>query len=68
MRTKHEKNGLPAGKWESLFKKVGIEKEKLETTKSEAARRTIIGNFLSQNVGREVPIEINGRTGKATLP
>ncbi len=67
MRTKHRQRGLPAAKWEILFKKAGIEREKLEATKSERARTTIIGNFLSQNVGREVPIEINGQIGKATL-
>ena len=56
-----------ASKWESLFKKAGIETERLDAAKSEKARTTILGNFLAQNVGREVPIEHKGITGKATL-
>ena len=67
MHTKRKQKAIPAGKWEILFKKASIEKEKLEVAMSERGRSTIIGNFLSQNVGREVPIEINSRTGKATL-
>ncbi len=67
MQNKHKQEGLPAGKWEPLFKKAGVEKERLEAAKSEKARTTILGNFLAQNVGREVPVEVNGQTGKATL-
>lgn len=67
MATVSGPNGLPASKWESLFKKVGIEGERLEAAKSERAKTTIIGNFLAQNVDRQVPIEVNGRAGKVTL-
>ena len=59
--------GVPAGNWEALFKKAGVETDRLDAAKSEKARTTILGNFLAQNVGREVPIEVKGRTGKATL-
>jgi hypothetical protein len=65
MKSKH--SGAPASKWESLFKGAGIETERLDAAKSEKARTTILGNFLAQNVGREVPIEVKGRTGMATL-
>jgi hypothetical protein len=64
---KNKQIGSPASKWEALFKKVGVETDRLDAARSEKARMTILGNFLAQNVGREVPIEVKGRTGKATL-
>lgn len=67
MPSKTGPQGLPAREWESLFTKAGIEKDRLEAAKSAKARATILGNFLAQHVGREVPIEINGKSGTATL-
>jgi hypothetical protein len=67
MGTRHNQAGLPVSEWEPLFKKAGIAREKLEAAKSTRAKTTTLGNFLSQNVGREVPIEVNGQTGKAKL-
>jgi hypothetical protein len=67
MRAKNHKGGLPARDWEPLFRKVGVERDRLDVAKSERGKTTILGNFLAQNVDREVPIAVNGRTGKATL-
>jgi hypothetical protein len=44
-----------------------VEVERLDAAKSAQARATIIGNFLARMVGREVSIEVDGRTGQATL-
>jgi hypothetical protein len=59
--------GWPAGDWERLFQSAGISVDRLEETKSLKSRNTILGNFLAQHVGREVPIEVKGRSGRATL-
>ena len=59
--------GLPAGEWLNIFRSAKVESERLDAAKSAQGRATIIGNFLARMVGREVPIEVVGRTGKATL-
>lgn len=59
--------GLPAGKWEEIFRGARVEAERLDSTKSDRGRATIIGNFLGRLLGREVSIEVKGRTGTATL-
>jgi hypothetical protein len=59
--------GLPAGEWLSVFRSAKVETERLEAAKSTQGRATIIGNFLARMVGREVPIEVDGRSGKAAL-
>ena len=59
--------GLPASEMENVFRRAGILIESLNAAKSTQAKSTRLGTFLSQNVGRSVPVEINGRTGTATL-
>jgi hypothetical protein len=64
---KKVQEGKPAAEWDKYFRQAGILTDKLESTKSARAKNTVLGNFLAQNVGREVPIEVKGRTGKARL-
>ena len=59
--------GLPAGEWLNIFRGAKVEAERLDAAKSAQGRATIIGNFLARMVDREVRIEVDGRTGKATL-
>jgi hypothetical protein len=59
--------GLPAGEWLNIFRGAKVEAERLDAAKSAQGRATILGNFLARMVDREVPIEVDGRTGKATL-
>lgn len=59
--------GLPAGEWLNIFRSAKVEVERLDAAKSAQGRSTIIGNFLARMVNRTVPIEVDGRTGKATL-
>jgi hypothetical protein len=66
--SKHEAEfGLSPSKWEDMFRRAKVQVEALDAARSERARATLLGNFLSQNLGREVPIEVKGRTGKARL-
>jgi hypothetical protein len=59
--------GLPPGKWEDHFRKAGVRVEDLNGARSGQARATILGNFLSQHQGREVPIQVGDSTGRACL-
>jgi len=66
--SKHEAEfGLSPSKWEDMFRRAKVQVEALDAARSERARATLLGSFLSQNIGREVPIEVKGRTGKARL-
>jgi hypothetical protein len=66
--SKYDKTfGLPPSKWEDIFRRAKVQVEALDAARSERARATLLGNFLSQNIDREVPIEIKDRTGKARL-
>jgi hypothetical protein len=58
---------LMAKDWEMYFRKAAVRVEELDVAKGNRARAIRIGNFLSPNVGREVPIEAKGRTGRAVL-
>jgi hypothetical protein len=60
-------HGLAAKEWLEIFRRTGVEQERLEHAKSDRGRATIIGNFLGRQINREVGIEVNGRAGKATL-
>jgi hypothetical protein len=62
-----EVRGLSATDWEPLFRKAGVEVEKLDSKKSKHAKATIIGNWLARNADREVAVTIGKRTGKARL-
>jgi hypothetical protein len=64
---KKVQKGKPAAEWGRYFRQAGVLADKLENTKSARAKNTVLGNFLAQNVGREVPIEVRGRTGTARL-
>ena len=59
--------GLSAKGFEDIFQKAGVLADGLDGAKSAAAKATRIGKFLAPNVGREVPISVNGRSGKAKL-
>jgi hypothetical protein len=63
----HEPPGLPPGHWEGHFRTAGVLVEELDGVRSAQARATILGNFLSQNQGREVPIKAGDRSGRARL-
>jgi hypothetical protein len=66
-RREKPKYGLPASEWVALFRKAGVQLDALESAKSHHARATLLGNFLAMNLGREVPIEVDGRMGTACL-
>lgn len=59
--------GKTAKDWELYFRMANVRAEDLEACKSSKAKTIKIGRFLSPNVGRAVPIEVKGRTGKAVL-
>jgi hypothetical protein len=59
--------GLPASEWLNIFRAAKVEVERLDAAKGEQGRATVIGNFLARMVNREVRIQVDGRTGKATL-
>ena len=63
----HEAPGLPPGQWEGHFRTAGVLVEELDGVRSAQARATILGNFLSQYQGREVPIKAGNRSGRARL-
>ncbi len=65
--SKQTKHKLPAKDWLPFFEAAGILSEELEACKSERSRAIKLGQFLSTKVGREVPIQVGDRTGKATL-
>ncbi len=61
------RRGLLSGEWEPLFRKAGIQGPALEAARSSQAKATLIGNFLSTNLGREVPVQVQTCTGRARL-
>ena len=64
---KKDAPGLSATEWEPLFRRAGIQGPALDAARSSQAKATILGNFLSVNVDREVPIESCGVPGRAKL-
>lgn len=48
--------GLPASGWMSVFRQASVLQDRLETTSSDRARATLIGNFLGPLVGRRISI------------
>lgn len=60
-------NGKPPKEWVPFFDKANIRADDLAACKSNKAKSIKIGLFLSPKVGRAVPIEVKGRTGKAVL-
>ena len=67
MTTDTNKQPLPPAEWEEYFRKADLLCERLNSAKSERGKSTILGNFLGKLVGRQVPIEVGGRSGKAAL-
>jgi hypothetical protein len=63
----NEPPGLPPGQWEDHFRTARVLVEELDGVRSAQARATILGNFLSQYQGREVPIKAGNRSGRARL-
>ena len=59
--------GLQAGEMKQIFENAKVLTDQLEGAKSERAKATLIGNFLSQHAGREIPIQHRRRTGLARL-
>ncbi len=53
--------------WEQVFQRAGVLVEELGASMSSRARATRIGRFFGPLVGREVPIQVRGRTGTAVL-
>jgi hypothetical protein len=51
----------------NFFRGAKVEAERLDAAKSSQGRATIMGNFLARMVDREVPIEVDGQAGRATL-
>jgi hypothetical protein len=53
--------------WEPYFRKAKVRVKDLDDCMSNKAKTIKIGHFLSPNVNREVPVEVQGRAGKAVL-
>lgn len=58
---------LPAADWLPFFIKAGVLAKALNDTGSARGKTIKIGQFLTPNVNRTVPIQIKGRGGRATL-
>jgi hypothetical protein len=58
---------LAPHQWEKYFRAAHVRVEELEACKSSRAKAIKIGQLLAPNVGREIPIEVDGRAGKAVL-
>jgi len=67
MKGKREKAERPAAGWKDYFVKAGVATDNLTSAKSERGTSTVIGKFLAPLVGREVPVEVEGRRGMARL-
>jgi len=59
--------GLPAAKWIPVFDVAGVVPPSFVDAKTPHAKTIKVGQWLSSKVGRELPISVNGRTGKAVL-
>lgn len=65
--SKPKKQKLPASEWLPYFEEAKVLAEELEKCKSERARAIKLGQFLGPMLGREVPVQVGDRTGKAVL-
>lgn len=66
-RQRIEKRGLAARDWIELFDKAGIEQERLQGSRSEQSKATIVGHFLSAHVGQSVTLQRGAEMIIATL-
>lgn len=60
-------NKRTAMEWERFFISANVRVEALGACKSTRSKAIKIGQFFAMSLGREVPIEVSGRTGKAVL-
>lgn len=67
MMKKKKKVGLVASEWERLFRKARVADERLGAARTPKAKVTIIGGFLTKLVGREVQVDVGGKSGTAKL-
>jgi hypothetical protein len=65
--SKSDRESLMPTDWETYFRDADVRVEELDACKSKRGRAIKIGQFLSPLVGREVLIEVKGRTGRAVL-
>ena len=65
--TEQKQQKQPAADWLPHFERAGILQDELLACKSERSKAIKLGQFLSPKVGREVPVQVGGRTGKAVL-
>ena len=61
------KIGLPASDFEPIFRKARVLVEELDGAKGASDKASKIGRYLAAQVGREVTLSVNGRTGTARL-
>ena len=66
MDTKPNKK-LPAADWLPFFIKADVLTKALAETHSAKGKTIKIGQFLTPNVNQTVPVQVKGRSGKATL-
>jgi len=59
--------GLSARELELLFRAAKVLVDRLDAAKGRSGKSTVIGNYLSAHIGREMRIEVNGRSGRAKL-
>lgn len=59
--------GLPAAKWLPILAAAGISPPALDDAKTPHAKAIKLGLWLSAKVGREIPVCVRGRRGKAVL-
>ncbi len=65
--TPKPERALPAAKWVPIFDAAGIAPPAPGDAKTPHARAIKVGQWLSAKVGRETPVCIKGRHGKAVL-
>jgi hypothetical protein len=56
-----------ASKWLSLAQPAGVLSDQLGQAKNDQARAIALGKFLGGKVGREIPLAVGKKTGKAVL-
>jgi hypothetical protein len=58
---------LPAAKWVPILDAAGLTPQALADAKTPHAKAIKLGQWLSAKVGREMPVCVGGRNGKAVL-
>ena len=65
--TPKPERALPAAKWVPILEAAGLALSVLGDAKTPHARAIKLGQWLSAKVGREMPVCVGGRNGKAVL-